>query len=106
MSPSFGERYLITLYRILAVLLGRLNLTLPDCILDYSRLSAHILRDGIGPPIFSRTKLLHESRQIVTRRVEPQQPDTTHKRTVSLIPSTGDLTRKTYGAIRVCIFEN
>ncbi|KFA81516.1 hypothetical protein S40288_11641 [Stachybotrys chartarum IBT 40288] len=50
---------------VLAFLLGRLKLTIPECLLAYRKLSAHVLRDEPGLPLCSIEKLLTVSRSIV-----------------------------------------
>ena len=80
----FETNILIALCSVLALLLGRLKLNIPDCILDYNDLSAHILRDANTPPICSRSKLLYESRAIVNRHKMTLQNDAENDQVVYL----------------------
>ena len=55
-------------HRILALLLGRFKLTIPECLVEYRRLSSHILEDeSPASPLFKTSKLIEAAKETVER---------------------------------------
>lgn len=54
--------------RILAILLGRLKLTIPQCLAEYRQLSSRILDDGSPvSPLFKTSRLMEVAKETVER---------------------------------------
>jgi hypothetical protein len=86
--------YLIS---IIAFLLGRLRLTIPECLVEYRNLSSSILRNRSPvPPLFDNSKLVDVADKIV-RKYSPTQP--------TLCKSDVDSAVKTYETFLSALFS-
>jgi len=52
---------------VIAIMLGRLKMSIPECMAEYRRLSTEIISDR-PPPVCSRSKLLVAAKDMVSRK--------------------------------------
>lgn len=79
---------LLSAASILALLLGRLRLTIPECLVEYRKLSTRIVRDGSPvAPLFETEKLLEVAKEIVGKYEKGNE---------YLVPSRQDGLTRTY----------
>ncbi|KIW04623.1 uncharacterized protein PV09_04370 [Verruconis gallopava] len=63
---------------IIAIMLGRLRMTIDECIAEYNKLGEKIFKNRRGPPhefMFSGSNLEHEIKGVIERKLGPDQTD-------------------------------
>jgi len=63
---------------IIALMLGRLRMTIDECIVEYNKLGEEIFGNRRGPPhefMFSGSKLEQEIKGVIERKLGPNQAD-------------------------------